>query len=102
MNRSNLIAILAVKQDHLSDADIEAVVKAMLEQLSATLASGGRIEIRGFGSFSLHRREPRRGRNPKTGELVDLPTRYVPHFKPGKALRERVDEAFQRSSSRPR
>ena len=71
--------------------DVELGVKAILEQMSASLAEGDRIEIRGFGSFSLHYRAPRLGRNPKTGDAVALPGKYVPHFKPGKALRERVN-----------
>ena len=66
----------------------------MLERMSEALASGERIEIRGFGSFTLHFREPRIGRNPKTGESVALPGRYAPHFKPGKELRERVNVAI--------
>ena len=66
-------------------------MKTLIELMSETLASGERIEIRGFGSFSLHYRAPRMGRNPKTGESVALPGKHVPHFKPGKALRERVD-----------
>jgi len=99
MKKSDLIEILAAKQDHLPTADIEAAVRALLEQLSTTLAAGERIEIRGFGSFSLHQRAPRLGRNPKTGASVALPATYRPHFKPGKELRERVNEAFQHSLS---
>lgn len=99
MKKSDLIEILAAKQDHLSSADVEAAVRALLEQLSTTLASGERIEIRGFGSFSLHQRAPRLGRNPKTGASVALPATYRPHFKPGKELRERINEAFQHSLS---
>jgi len=64
--------------------------------MSQELATGGRIEIRGFGSFSLHYRPPRMGRNPKTGEPVALPAKYVPHFKPGKDLRERVNAGRER------
>ena len=75
----------------LTSKDVELAVKTMLEQMSSTLASGGRIEVRGFGSFSLHYRKPRTGRNPKTGDPVDLDGKYVPHFKPGKELREQVD-----------
>ena len=71
---------------------MELAVKTIIEQMSQTLASGERIEIRGFGSFSLHYREPRLGRNPKTGETVELSGKYVPHFKPGKEMRERVNE----------
>lgn len=72
-------------------------VKSILEQMARTLAAGGRIEIRGFGSFSLHFRPPRTGRNPKTGAKVPLAARHVPHFKPGKQLRERVDGAVRYS-----
>jgi integration host factor subunit beta len=71
--------------------DVELAVKLMLDQMTDALASGERIEIRGFGSFSLHYRAPRMGRNPKTGETVPLPAKYVPHFKPGKELREQVN-----------
>ena len=91
MTKSELIEILARKQSHLAYKDVELSVKTMLEHMSQALASGDRIEIRGFGSFSLHFRPPRVGRNPKTGETVSLPGKYVPHFKPGKELRERVN-----------
>ncbi|MBK1692838.1 integration host factor subunit beta [Ectothiorhodospira mobilis] len=92
MTKSELIDILARKQNHLAYKDVELSVKTLLEQMSQALATGDRIEIRGFGSFSLHFRPPRVGRNPKTGETVSLPGKYVPHFKPGKELRERVNE----------
>ena len=91
MTKSELIDRLAEQQNHLHHLDVELGVKTILEQMSATLASGERIEVRGFGSFSLHYRAPRMGRNPKTGEPVALPGKHVPHFKPGKSLRERVD-----------
>ena len=91
MTKSEIIDILSRKQSHLSARDVELSVKILLEQMSDTLSSGSRIEIRGFGSFSLHFRAARRGRNPKTGDTVDLSPQYVPHFKPGKALRDRVD-----------
>lgn len=91
MTKSELIAALAAKQPHLPFHDVELAVKNLLEQMSQALASGDRIEIRGFGSFSLHHRPPRIGRNPKTGESVALSGKYVPHFKPGKELKERVD-----------
>ena len=91
MTKSELIEAIAREQSHLAYKDVELAVKHMLEQMSQTLAGGERIEIRGFGSFSLHFRPPRIGRNPKTGEAVALPGKYVPHFKPGKELRERVD-----------
>lgn len=91
MTKSELIEVLAKKQSHLSYRDVEQAVKTLLEHMSEALAGGERIEIRGFGSFSLHERPPRVGRNPKTGEPVHLPGKWVPHFKPGKELRERVN-----------
>jgi len=91
MTKSELIDRMAETQRHLAHLDVELGVKSILEQMSVSLAEGDRIEIRGFGSFSLHYRAPRMGRNPKTGEAVALPGKNVPHFKPGKALRERVD-----------
>jgi len=93
MTKSELIEVLAHKQNQLPYKDVELAVKTLIEQMSQTLATGSRIEIRGFGSFSLHFRPPRVGRNPKTGESVSLSGKYVPHFKPGKELRERVNEA---------
>lgn len=95
MTKSEIIELLARKQSHLSHHDIEASIKLVLEQMGDSLATGERIEIRGFGSFSLHYRKARKGRNPKTGENVALESKYVPHFKPGKELKERVDEAKQ-------
>lgn len=91
MTKSEIIDILSRKQSHLSSRDVELSVKILLEKMSDTLADGRRIEIRGFGSFSLHYRAARRGRNPKTGVKVDLSPKHVPHFKPGKELRDRVD-----------
>jgi len=91
MTKSELIERIAFKQDHLPAKDVEAAVKLVLEHMSEELAQGNRIEIRGFGSFSLHFRSPRVGRNPKTGESVELPGKHVPHFKPGKELRGRVN-----------
>lgn len=93
MTKSELIEILARKQPQLNSKDVELAVKTILEHMAQVLASGERIEIRGFGSFSLHYRPPRVGRNPKTGDSVQLGAKYVPHFKPGKELRERVDQA---------
>jgi len=92
MTKSELIEILADRLSHLSAKDVEIAVKEILEMMAQTLSKGDRIEIRGFGSFSLHYRAPRIGRNPKTGESVELAGKYVPHFKPGKELRERVNE----------
>ncbi len=91
MTKSELIEMLARRQAQLAYRDIELAVKTILEHMANTLSGGERIEIRGFGSFSLHYRPPRLGRNPKSGETVSLPAKYVPHFKPGKQLRERVD-----------
>ncbi|MBK5965248.1 integration host factor subunit beta [Thiocystis minor] len=97
MTKSELIDILAAEQDHLPYKDVEVAVRKILERMTGALASGERIEIRGFGSFSLHYRPPRIGRNPKTGDSVALAGKHVPHFKPGKELRDRVNEAFQES-----
>ena len=83
---------MAANQRQLAQRDVELAVKTLLEQMSESLAGGERIEIRGFGSFALHHRPPRIGRNPRTGEPVSLPGKYVPHFKPGKEMRQRVDE----------
>jgi integration host factor subunit beta len=95
MTKSELIEVLAAKQSHLAYKDVELAVRCVLEQMSNALASGDRIEIRGFGSFSLHYRPPRMGRNPKTGDAVALAGKHVPHFKPGKELRDRVNDAYQ-------
>lgn len=95
MTKSELIERIADHQEQLSVKDIEIAVKTILEYMSQVLASGERIEIRGFGSFSLHYREPRTGRNPKTGESVQLSGKYVPHFKPGKEMRDRVNDSLQ-------
>ncbi|MCP3672457.1 MAG: integration host factor subunit beta [Gammaproteobacteria bacterium] len=96
MTKSELIDVIAKEQSHLAYRDVELAVKCILEQMSQALASGERIEIRGFGSFSLHYRPPRQGRNPKTGTTVALAGKHVPHFKPGKELRERVNNGFQK------
>jgi integration host factor subunit beta len=93
MTKSKLIDSLVRNHTQLGYRDVELAVKTILEQMGHTLASGDRIEIRGFGSFSLHFRPPRIGRNPKSGDPVSLPAKYVPHFKPGKDLRERVKES---------
>lgn len=91
MTKSELIERLTTQQSHLSAKVVEDAIKEMLDHMGDTLANGERIEIRGFGSFSLHYRAPRIGRNPKTGEKVELEGKQVPHFKPGKELRERVN-----------
>jgi len=90
VRKSDLITLLMQELTQLDECDAELAVKAMLARMTAALAAGERIEIRGFGSFSLHFRAPRIGHNPKTGEAFAVAARYVPHFKPGKALRERV------------
>ena len=91
MTRSDLIAKLAERYTQLQGKDAEMAVKVILESMATTLSRGGRIEIRGFGSFALNYRPPRQGRNPKSGVKVQVPAKYVPHFKAGKELRERVD-----------
>ncbi len=92
MTKSDLIDMLAAEQPQLAYRDVELAVKGLLEKMSVALALGERIEVRGFGSFSLHYRPARAGRNPKTGDTVMVPDKHVPHFKPGKELRERVDQ----------
>lgn len=92
MTKSELIDVLARSQPHLKTDDVDLSVRALLQMMGEALAEGERIEIRGFGSFSLHHRPPRTGRNPRTGAPVALPARRVPHFKPGKDLRLRVAE----------
>ncbi len=99
MTKSELIDVIAREQSHLAHRDVELAVKCLMEHMSGALASGERIEIRGFGSFSLHYRPPRMGRNPKTGEAVALAGKHVPHFKPGKELRDRVDDNFSDADS---
>lgn len=95
MTKSELVEIIASKQTQLSVKDVELAVKTLIELMSTTLSSGRRIEIRGFGSFSLHYRASRLGRNPKTGEAVKLDAKYVPHFKPGKELRDKVNDSLK-------
>jgi integration host factor subunit beta len=91
MTRSDLVTRLAERFSQLTQRDTEFAVKTILDAMSDALARGHRIEIRGFGSFSINRRPPRVGRNPRSGEQVIIPEKLVPHFKPGKALRESVD-----------
>jgi integration host factor subunit beta len=92
INRSDLIDQVALAQRHLSAADVELAIKSILEIMADSLAAGNRIEIRGVGCFSVRQRTARVGRNPKTGETVAIPSRYAIHFKPGKELRERVNQ----------
>ena len=92
MTKLELIEALTKRHGQLAYRDIELAVKMILEHMMTSLASGECIEIRGFGSFVLRYRPPRVGRNPKSGEPVSLSAKYVPHFKPGKELRSRVDK----------
>jgi integration host factor subunit beta len=89
MTKSELIDLLSADQNQLGYRDVELAVKVILECLTSALSSGERIEVRGFGSFTLHHRRARVGRNPKTGNSVTVPDKHVPHFKPGKELRQR-------------
>ena len=91
MTRSDLVARLAERFDQLTQRDTEPAVKMILDAMSDALARGHRIEVRGFGSFSVNRRPPRLGRNPRSGEQVAIPEKLVPHFKPGKSLRETIE-----------
>ena len=91
MTRSDLILKLAERYPQLLGKDAELAVKVILDSMATTLSNGDRIEIRGFGSFALNYHPPRMGRNPKSGDKVQVPAKYVPHFKAGKELRERVD-----------
>ncbi len=92
MTRSDLVALLAERFSQLTHRDAEFAVKTMLDAMSDAMGRGHRIEIRGFGSFAINRRPPRMGRNPRSGAQVVIPEKRVPHFKPGKALREAVDQ----------
>jgi integration host factor subunit beta len=96
MTRSELVEIIASKQTQLSVKDVELAVKTIIDLMSNALSEGQRIEIRGFGSFSLHYRSPRVGRNPKTGDSVELEAKFVPHFKPGKELRDLVNDSLKK------
>ena len=95
MTKSELIARLAERFSQLVAKDADFAVKMILDAMSEALAKGDRIEIRGFGSVALNYRPPRVGRNPKSGDKVSVPEKWVPHFKAGKELRERVDSALQ-------
>lgn len=94
MTKSELIEQLSRTYTHISYKDVEYAVKSSLEYLTNSLSIGRRVEIRGFGSFSLHYRQPRTGRNPKTGNAVNLSGKHVPHFKAGKEMRERVNQSL--------
>ena len=96
LNKSDLIERIALKNPHLAEPLVEEAVKIMIDQMIASLSADNRIEIRGFGSFALHHREPRVGRNPKTGKSVKVAAKAVPHFKPGKALRDAVNASAEK------
>ena len=98
MTKSELIERLVTKQEQLPPRDVELAVKMVLEKMTHSLVNNSRIEIRGFGSFSLHFRAPRIGCNPKTGASVELSGKYVPYFKPGKDLRDRVNLSLNSES----
>ena len=92
LTKSKLIAHLIADQRQLSEIDVDLAVNSILQRMASALANGERIEIRGFGSMTLHYRPPRVGRNPKTGNKVHIPEKYVPHFKPGLGLRKQVNK----------
>jgi integration host factor subunit beta len=94
MTKSELIEKISSLQDQLPPKDVELALRMILEKMASTLANNQRVEIRGFGSFSLHYRAARVGRNPKTGDSVDLRGKYVPYFKPGKELRNKVNSSI--------
>ena len=94
MRKSELIENLIDRFENIPVKNVEKSVKAIIDHMADALAAGDRIEIRGFGSFCLHYRAPRVGRNPKTGDSVDLAAKYVPHFKPGKELRDQVNDSL--------
>ena len=95
MTKSELVTKLFGKLPTLKEEDITLSVALLLESVRATLEKGGRVEIRGFGSFALNYRPSRNGRNPKSGEAVVVPSKYVPHFKPGKELKDRVNSSSE-------
>ena len=102
MTRSDLVEELANRFAQRTHRDAETAVKAILDAMNDALVAGHRIEIRGFGSFSISRRPPRVGRNPRSGESVAIPEKRVPHFKPGKALRESVDQRTAELQAQPK
>ncbi len=102
MTKSELIAQLAADNPHLRQQDVETLVSVIFDRISDTLADGGRVELRGFGAFSVKRRDARTGRNPRTGEAVEVPGKAAPFFKPGKELREIVNGGPPQIILRPR
>jgi len=91
MTKSELIARLAEANPHLYQRDVERIVTTIFDEITAALARGDRVELRGFGAFSVKERGPRTGRNPRTGDAVDVSAKYIPYFKTGKQLRERLN-----------
>jgi integration host factor subunit beta len=103
MTRSELIAQLAASNPHLRQPDVELIIDTIFDEITDALARGDRVELRGFGAFSTKKRDPRTGRNPRTGTAVAVSAKAVPYFKPGKELRERVNGGpFQASARKPR
>jgi len=90
MTKSDLVKALSKKQKYLASKDVDMAIRSLINAMSNSLSSGERIEIRGFGSFNLQYHQPRRGRNPRTGEPVNISGKYVPYFRPGKELRKRI------------
>ena len=91
MTKSELIAHLLDENPHLYQRDVERIVSTIFEEISNALINGNRVELRGFGAFSVKKREARLGRNPRTGDAVEVPSKYVPYFKTGKLLRDRLN-----------
>ena len=102
MTRSELIAELALANTHLQGRDVELIVATIFDEISAALARGARVELRGFGAFTVKRRDARTGRNPRTGEQVDVGEKVVPFFKAGKELRERINRRQPRAAAAAR
>jgi integration host factor subunit beta len=92
MIRSELVKKLESENPELKTEEVERIVDLFFNQIIQRLADGGRVELRGFGAFSTRDRDPRKGRNPRTGESVDVPSKRVPYFKPGKEIRERLNK----------
>ena len=92
MTKSELISGLATDNPHLRGADVETIVSTIFDEITAALARGDRVELRGFGAFSVKRRDARQGRNPRTGDSVDVGEKHIPFFKTGKQLRDRLNE----------
>jgi integration host factor subunit beta len=91
MTKSELVALMSEKNPHLMQKDIEKIVSTVFEEISAALSEGNRVELRGFGAFSVKHREPRVGRNPRTGEAVNVEAKSVPYFKTGKKLHDMLN-----------